>query len=551
MERRKFLKAGSLVTAAGFFSSKFPLIAGPFTIDEFLHSRYPAEKRLDPDWLRSLYDRGDVTTYKKTKNELRYIGMPVGGIFCGTLYLGGDGRLWLWDIFNQNPLGAVHKVLPIKLEGFNVKEINNVFGTLYLEPATESVNPLQQGFALRIKSGNSMVIKRLHVDDWDEITFEATYPVATITYFDEKLPLQIKLKAFSPYIPGDAYNSGLPATVQSISVKNLSKDRISVEIIGWLENKILLYKDEKTGFKRTNSVFNKTTSRGVNLECDTTDKELLKAADFGNMTFATTFKNAVCVSHLDPKSEQFSALKDFVMVSPNSPLAVITNSYILISNQEITDNFIISWYMPNISFPDSPPNQGMTVQDAKFHYYTTKFTNAWGVADYIAREYKSLQKHTLLWQKTWFDSTLPFWFLERTFMNITTLATSTSHRFQSGRFYAWEGVGCCHGTCTHVYQYAQAMSRIFPEIEKDERERVDLDIGFDDASGMIQIRGEKTGPSIDGQAGTLLRIYREHLMSKDDLFLKNNWEKIKKAVEFVMRRIKIRMAWKILQWRIR
>jgi uncharacterized protein (DUF608 family) len=156
------------------------------------------------------------------------------------------------------------------------------------------------------------------------------------------------------------------------------------------------------------------------------------------------------------------------------------------------------------------------------------------VAEYLASHYKTLREQTLLWKNTWYDSTLPHWFLERTFMNISTLATTTSHRFKSGRFYAWEGVGCCHGTCTHVYQYAHAMSRIFPELERDERERVDLGIGYEDATGMIRIRGEKTGPSIDGQAGTILRIYREYLMSPDGRILKDHWQKIKKAVEFVM-----------------
>ena len=119
-------------------------------------------------------------------------------------------------------------------------------------------------------------------------------------------------------------------------------------------------------------------------------------------------------------------------------------------------------------------------------------------------------------------------------MNISTLATTTVHRFQSGRFYAWEGVGSCPGTCNHVWQYAQAMGRIFPALERDTRERVDLGIAFHD-DGHIGFRGEyDTQPAVDGQAGRILGIYREHQMSADNSFLKRNWPKTKRAIEFLL-----------------
>jgi hypothetical protein len=41
-------------------------------------------------------------------------------------------------------------------------------------------------------------------------------------------------------------------------------------------------------------------------------------------------------------------------------------------------------------------------------------------------------------------------------------------------------------------------------------------------------------PAIDGQAGSVLRCYREHQMSADDAFLRRNWEKIRKAVQFII-----------------
>ena len=88
---RRELLAHSSLGAAGLFLRRALPRTDAFPI--------PADKGFSRAWLDALVARGTPSVARGS--ELCWIGMPVGGIGCGQLYLGGDGALWLWDIFNQ------------------------------------------------------------------------------------------------------------------------------------------------------------------------------------------------------------------------------------------------------------------------------------------------------------------------------------------------------------------------------------------------------------------------------------------------------------------
>jgi hypothetical protein len=158
-------------------------------------------------------------------------------------------------------------------------------------------------------------------------------------------------------------------------------------------------------------------------------------------------------------------------------------------------------------------------------------------------------EETRKWKEIWYDSSLPGWFLDRTFVNVSTLATVACLRFHDirnnpeneGRFYAFEGVSLGEGTCTHVFHYEQVLGRIFPDLARQLREQTDLGLSYED-DGCIGYRGEFSdigrhdgrGYAVDGHAGTIMRIYREHTMSASDTFLKNYWPKIKKSILYMI-----------------
>ena len=101
--------------AAAFLRSKTAgVIAGAFEENEYL-KMIPVDKKLEPQWLASLTARGKPTIVTNPA-ALQHIGMPIGGLFSGNLYLGGDGKLWLWDIFNRVVEGFMPRQVQYKGE---------------------------------------------------------------------------------------------------------------------------------------------------------------------------------------------------------------------------------------------------------------------------------------------------------------------------------------------------------------------------------------------------------------------------------------------------
>ncbi len=741
LSRRAFLAAAG-VGAGGVLSgcaAPMRAIAGPFESVDLGEFPIPADKKFDPAWVRCLFERGAPAVYRHSKGELYFIGMPIGGICTGQLYLGGDGKLWHWDIFN----------LPAS-DNWRSSQ-----GPHYANPVRPS-SPIEQGFALRVQIGDKHVTRPLDVTGFPQINFKGQYPIGFVEYRDPALPVEVDLEAFSPFIPGNADDSGLPCVILNYTVKNTSKEQVEISLAGWTQNPSCLQSGASECIRLANDVlldhrgvrlicstfvtppFNSSQHRLEDGECesdaDSSSRPDILFEDFEKPTYegwavtGTAFGDGSCIvkerpaymgelnaqgertvnTHQTRKGEdvgkadthigtltsrEFTIERNFIRFrigGGNHPAQTCVNLLIdgavlrtatgtnnnrmrfesfdvkefagRTAQIQIVDGWTGGWgqvgvdeivfadtmrkestrlkerqdygslaiaipksnhasesfggrpdippsrpmeetFLPgtcesstppewlaelaekapkdgsepqsgqSCAFQDDAPIYGSVRASAKLNpgeshtftfivawhfdglwwdslsflaehrslrrHYGTRFKNAQEVVDYVLANFDRLTSQTRLWHKTWYDSTLPHWFLDRTFATVSTLATATCYRFNNGRFYGWEGTYCCAGTCTHVWQYAQAIARTFPQLERATREMIDFGASFHDDTGLIDYRGEAAKElAVDGQAGTILRAYREHQMSADDAFLKKIYPRVRKALELLIARDK-------------
>ncbi|MFC2098722.1 GH116 family glycosyl-hydrolase, partial [Bacteroidota bacterium] len=215
-----------LVTLTMCTSDDIPSTMTPFTqdldmdIDEVMQrlkldskGLTPTVKEFDRDWVESLFTRGEPSVYGAEGFD--YIGMPIGGITSGQLYLGGDGKLWHWDIFNTR-----HKSLR---------------APRYANPPKQ-FSPVEQGFSIRTTVDGKSQVRTLDRHGFSDVSFLGQYPIGYVTYKDADAPVTVKLEAFSPFIPLNIDDSSFPATVMQYTIKNVSDQPIEAALGGWLEN---------------------------------------------------------------------------------------------------------------------------------------------------------------------------------------------------------------------------------------------------------------------------------------------------------------------------
>ncbi len=198
---------------------------------------------------------------------------------------------------------------------------------------------------------------------------------------------------------------------------------------------------------------------------------------------------------------------------------------------EATITFALTWHMPNLRFRNEAGREIVG------NRYAVRFGDAAEVARYVAEHHARLAAETRLWHDTYYDSTLPYWLLDRLHSTVSNLATETCQWWKNGRFWAWEGCGCCHGTCGHVWNYEHALARLFPQLERSVREMQDFapGIGLVAETGEVRFRGEEWPLwAGDAQGGYVLKAYREHQMSADGEFLQRHWPHIRRATEFLI-----------------
>lgn len=178
-------------------------------------------------------------------------------------------------------------------------------------------------------------------------------------------------------------------------------------------------------------------------------------------------------------------------------------------------------------------------------WYATRFESLDKVIEYWNSNCESLKRNSELFSDAFYNSTLPPEVIEAVAANLTILKSPTVLRVSDGRFWAWEGcgddVGSCHGSCTHVWNYAQALPHLFPAMERTLREtefKVNQnEEGHQNFRANMPITPPDHGfhAAVDGQLGGIMKIYRDWRISGDTEWMKSLYPLVQKSLDYCIR----------------
>lgn len=175
-------------------------------------------------------------------------------------------------------------------------------------------------------------------------------------------------------------------------------------------------------------------------------------------------------------------------------------------------------------------------------WYSKRFASLGEVVQYWGMHYSGLKKKSELFRDAFFASSLPDEVLEAVAANLTILKSPTVLRQYDGRLWGWEGcsddVGCCAGSCTHVWNYAQSIPHLFPALERTLRE-TEFQVS-QNAEGHQNFRAALpiSPPShnfhaaADGQLGGIMKVYRDWRISGNTSWMKEIYPYVKRSLDY-------------------
>lgn len=185
--------------------------------------------------------------------------------------------------------------------------------------------------------------------------------------------------------------------------------------------------------------------------------------------------------------------------------------------------------------------------EEKFYkpWYARRFKSLDEVIRYWDDHRDDLREKSALFRDAFYDSSLPAEVVEAIGANLSILKSPTILRVSDGRMWGWEGcndyVGSCHGSCTHVWNYAQAIPHLFPALERSLRE-TEFKVS-QDGKGHQNFRSNIpiTQPShnfhsaSDGQLGGIMKLYRDWRICGDTQWMKDLYPYAKRSLDYCIR----------------
>ncbi len=463
--------------------------------------------------------------------QLSLIAFPLGGVAAGTVSLGGRGQLRDWEIFNKPDKGRTPRY---------------AFGAIWAQTGKNA--PVVRVLESRLQPpyqasgglgpGNAPGLSR-----FSSAAFRGEYPLASLDFRDAKMPVKVSMEAFTPVFPLDAEESGLPVAVLRYKVRNPGPERAEVGVVFSLQNPTGIEPEPR----RRNEHRREGSFEGLAMHCDGLPAEhamngsvaLGVVDDGGKLTVQRGWPAAKWWASALLFWDDFEADGELdAEAGKMGDVGSVCVKRTIAPGAEADFTYILAWHFPNRTPKGCGWGKDETIVG---NHYATRFAGAWEAAAYAAANLPRLEGRMRQFLGAMRETTLPAVVKEAAMANLSTLASQTCFRTADGRFRGFEGTndasGCCHGTCTHVWNYESATSFLYPTLARSMREAA-----FQVSSqmnGVVPIRlalpeGHQTGgvTAADGTMGQILKVYLDWQLSGSTEWLHTMWPEVKRALEF-------------------